>query len=72
LARMEDRRGVHRVLVEKPEGKRSLEDLGIDGFCNIKLDLKEVEWRSMDWIDVCQDRDRWRVVVNAVMNLRVS
>jgi hypothetical protein len=46
-----------------------LEDLGVNG--RIIIDLQEVEWGGMDWIDMAQDRDRWRAVVSAVMNLRV-
>ena len=57
---------VYRVLVEKPEGRprRRWED-------NIKMDLQEVEYGNMDWIQLAQDRDRWRALVNAVMNFRV-
>ena len=47
-----------------------LEDLGVDGKI-IKMDLKELGWRGTDWIDLAQDRDRWRALVNAVMNPRV-
>ena len=66
-----DSRGVYRVLVEKPEGKRPLGRLRRRWEDNIKMDLQEVGCRGMDWIDLAQDRDRWRSLVNAVMNLRV-
>jgi hypothetical protein len=48
-----------------------LEDLGVDKEDNIKIDLQEVLWGGMDWIDLAQDRDRWWELANAVMNLRV-
>jgi len=71
VARMRDRRGVYRVWVGKSERKRQigtprrrLED-------NIKMDLQEVIRGVMDWLDLAQDRDRWRTLVSAVMNLRV-
>jgi hypothetical protein len=48
-----------------------LEDRGVDGRIILKLDLQEVGWGGMDWIDMAQDRDRWRAVVSAVMNLQV-
>ena len=68
---MEDSRGVYRVLVGKPEGKRPLGIPGRRWEDNIKMDLQEVGRVSMDWIDLAQDRDRWRTLVNAEMNLRV-
>jgi hypothetical protein len=55
-----DRRGLIRVMVGKPEGTRSLERLMRRWEDNIKLDLQEVECGEMDWIDLAQDRDRWR------------
>ena len=68
---MGESRDVHRVLVGKPEGKRPLgrpRDIWED---NIKMDLQEVGCRGMDWTKLAEDRDRWRALVNAVMNLRV-
>ena len=53
----------------KPEGKRPLRRPGCRWEDNIKMDIREVRCRGMDWIDVAQDRDRWWALVNAVMNL---
>jgi len=66
-----ERRGVYRVLVGKPEGKRQLERPRRRWEDNIKMDLQEVGCGGMDWIELARDRDRWRALVNAVMNLRV-
>ena len=71
VARMGERRGVYRVLVRKPEGKRPLGRPRRRWKDNIKMDLQEVGGGGMDWIDLAQDRDRWRALVNAVMKLRV-
>jgi len=62
---------VYRVLVGKPEGKRPLGKPRRRWEDNIKMDLQEVGCRGMDWIELDEDRDRWRALVNAVMNLRV-
>jgi len=67
---MVERRGICRVLVGKPEGKRPLGRSRLRWEDNIKTDLQEVGCGCMDWIELAQDRDRWRAVVNAVMNLR--
>jgi len=72
VIRMGENRGVYRVLVGKPEGKRPLVRPGHRWEDNIKMDLQEVGCEGRDWIDMAQDRDRWRVLVNAVMSLRVS
>ena len=66
-----ERRGVCRVLVGKSEGKRALGRPRNRWEDNIKMDLQEVECGGKDWINLAQDRDRWRALVNAVMNLRV-
>jgi hypothetical protein len=68
-----ERRDVYSVVVGKPEGKRPLgrPRRRTRWESNIKMDLKEVGLGGMDWIDLAEDRDRWRALVNAVMNLRV-
>ena len=71
VARMGERRGLYRVLVGKPEGKRQLGRLKRRWGDNIKMDLQEVQFGCTDWIELAQDGDRWRALVNAVMNLRV-
>ena len=70
MARMEEGRGVHRVLVGKPEGKRPLGRPRRRWEDNIKMDLREVGGGG-DGMELAQDRDRWRALVNTVMNLRV-
>jgi hypothetical protein len=69
---MGERRGAYRALVGKPEGRRPLGRPRRRWEDNIKMDLREVGWGGIDWINLAQDRDRWRAVVNAVMNLRVQ
>ena len=71
MARMGQGRGVHRVLMGRPEGKRSLERPRRRWGDNIKMDLQEVGRGWEDWLELAQDRDRWRALVSTVMNLRV-
>ena len=71
VARMGERRGVYRVLVGKPEGQRPLGRPRRRWEDNIKMDLQEVGCGGMDWIELAQDRDRWRALVSAVMHLLV-
>jgi len=70
VARMGENRVVSRVLVRKPEGNRPFGKPRLSWEDNIKMDLQEVECVGMDWIEMAQDRAKWRGLVNAVMNLR--
>jgi hypothetical protein len=71
VARMGEGRNVYRVLVGKSEGRGPLERPRRRWEDGIRMDLTEIGWGDVEWIQVAQDRDRWRAVVNAVMNLRV-
>jgi len=71
VTRMGERRDVYRVLVGKREGKRPLGRTSRMWEDNIKMDLQEAGCRGITWIELAQDRDRWRALVNAVMNLLV-
>jgi hypothetical protein len=68
---MEEKRNAYRILVGKPEGKRPLGRPRRRCVDNIKIDLRQIGWDGMGWIDLTQDIDQWRAVVNTVMNLRV-
>ena len=70
MARMGEGRGVHRVLVGKPEGKRQL-GRPRRRWENIKMDLQEVGGGCVDWMELAQDTERWRALVSTVMNFRV-
>jgi hypothetical protein len=69
---MEEKRGVYRVFVGKPEGKRPLGRPRRRWEDSIRMDLQKVECVGVDWIGLAQDKDRWRAIVNAVMNIRVQ
>ena len=71
MARMEEGRGVHKVLMGKPEGKRPLGRQRRRWEDNIKMNLEEVGRGCGDWKKLAQDRDSWRALVNMVMNFRV-
>jgi hypothetical protein len=71
VARMGEKRNAYSILVEKSEGKRPLGRPRRKWVDNIKMDLREIVWNGMDWIDLAQDRVQWRALVNTEMNLRV-
>jgi hypothetical protein len=71
VAQMGEKRNVYRILVGKPEGNIPLRRPRHRWEDNIKMDLREIGWGGMDSIDLAQDRDQWRALVNTAMNLRV-
>jgi hypothetical protein len=71
VARMVEERKLYNVLVGNPEGKRPLGRPRRRWEDGIRMDLREIGWGSVEWIQLAKDRDRWRALVNTVMNLRV-
>jgi hypothetical protein len=71
VARMGEERNVYKVLMGKPEGKRPLGRPRCRREDGIRMNLREIGWGNVDWIQLVQDRDRWWAFVNTVMNLRV-
>jgi hypothetical protein len=69
---MGEKRNGYRMLVVNPEGKRSLGRPRCGWVDNLKIDLREIVWGGMNWINLAQDRDQWRALMNTVMNLRFS
>jgi hypothetical protein len=67
-----DKRNAHRILVGKPEGKIPLGRPISRSVDNIKMGRREIGWDGVDWIDMAQDRDQWRILVNTVLNLRIA
>jgi hypothetical protein len=66
-----EKRNVYRIFVGKPEGKRPLGRLRRRRADDIKMDLREIGWNNMDWIDLAQDRDSWKALVDTIMNVWV-
>jgi hypothetical protein len=71
VASMGEKGNAYRLLVGRPEGRRPLGRPRRRWVDNIKIDLREIGWDDMDWVDLAQDRDQWRALVNTLMNLRV-
>jgi hypothetical protein len=71
VARMGEKRNAYRLLVGKPEGKKPLGRPTGRWVDNIRMDLGEVGWGDVDWIGLAKDRNRWRALMNSVLNLRV-
>jgi hypothetical protein len=71
VTRIGEKRNTYRILAGNQEGKKPLGRLRRRWVDIIKMDLREIGWDGMDWIDLAQDRDQWRALVNAVMNLRL-
>jgi hypothetical protein len=72
VARMRENRNIYRLLVGKPEGKRPQGGPRRSWVDNIRMDVGEVGWGDVEWIGLAKDRNRWRAVVNSVLNLRVA
>jgi hypothetical protein len=72
VARLGEKKNAYKLLVGKPEGKRPLGRPRRRWVDNIRMDLGEVGWGGVDWIGLAQDRNRWRALVNSVLNFRVS
>jgi hypothetical protein len=66
-----EKRNAYRILVGKPEGMKRLQRPRRRWVGNIKIDLREIRWDGMDWINLAQDRDQWRALVSTLMNLLV-
>jgi hypothetical protein len=66
-----EKSNAYMILVGKPKRKRQLDKPRRRSVDNVKMDHREIRWGGMDWIDLAQDRDQWRALVNTVMNLRV-
>jgi hypothetical protein len=70
-ARMSEKMNAYRILMGNPEGKRPLGGPRYRWVDNVRIDLGEIRWDDVDWIDVAEDRDQWRSLVNTILNFRV-
>jgi hypothetical protein len=66
-----EKRNAYRILVGNPDGKRPMGRLRHRWVDNIKMDIREIGWDGMDWIDLAQDRDQWRTLMNTMVKFRV-